>query len=260
MTKLAKEEDLNHLSFLREVSILKEGAKAFLKSKKREEEIPLFLKSAESKGDKTSVEAEKLSFLNIPFKPVLSEKLKKEVEKAYSPSLEKETVFLEDEKNSHSLDEGDFSTDFSEEAPLLKEKKKWDFSLPLFNKRKKVVVKYLDGKYAHIPVVEKELTNSMQIVNSKSLLVFCSNWVKTIFDNQIVFRAIPATGTNLLIFPKGHYYFVQFMYQKTPIHPTQEMIQQKLSPLKVFEFHDFKTFRNFVYEQMRSIQNEGDLV
>ena len=128
------------------------------------------------------------------------------------------------------------------------------FSIPFLNKRKKVRVKYVSNHYTQIPVVEKEITSSHQIKDSRSLLVFSSNWVKTIFENKILFKAIPATGTNLLIFPKGHYFFVQFAYQATPIHPTQEMIHQKLFPLKVLVFRDFKSFRNWVYEQMRQIE------
>ena len=236
MTQLEKEEDLNHLSFLREISVLKEQKETELKTKKTKE-----LK--DDLAPNTPKIQEKLTFLNIPFKPILSDKLQEEVAETFSA--------VPSQKSTLSMKE---AQDLIFENPV---KRKWDFQIPFLNKRKKVQVKYVSNKQVQIPVVEKEITSSHQIVDSRSLLVFSSSWIKTIFENKILFKAIPATGTNLLIFPKGHYFFVQFAYQATPIHPTQEMIHQKLSPLKVLVFRDFKSFRNWVYEQMREIEGEN---
>ena len=241
MTRLAKEEDLNHLSFLREISVLKEGEKVgFFKQQEEKESASKPLPLEATKDLKSPIQ-EKLSFLKIPFKPVLSEKLKKEVAENFSMSLREEKTNAAD-------------WEIMDVSQNELNKKKWDFSIPFLNKRKKVYVKYVSNNRNQIPVVEKEISSFHQIKDSRSLLVFSSNWVKTIFENKILFKAIPATGTNLLIFPKGHYFFVQFAYQATPIHPTQEMIHQKLSPLKVLVFRDFKPFRNWVYEQMRQIE------
>ncbi len=243
MTRVAKEEDLNHLSFLREISVLKEGEKTGFFNKQEDRKISKTKLIEEDKTPQSPIQ-EKLSFLKIPFKPVLSEKLKKEVAEKF-PTVS---------KNAKSDVSDLFVSDVSMDED---DKKKWDFSIPFLNKRKKVRVKYVSNHYTQIPVVEKEITSSHQIKDSRSLLVFSSSWVKTIFEDKILFKAIPATGTNLLIFPKGHYFFVQFAYQTTPIHPTQEMIHQKLSPLKVLVFRDFKSFRNWVYEQMRQIEGDG---
>lgn len=243
MTRVAKEEDLNHLSFLREISVLKEGEKTGFFNKQGDKKHLKTLSVEEDKTPQSPIQ-EKLSFLKIPFKPVLSEKLKKEVAEKFP------TVSKNAKSDVSDLDVSDVSMDEDD-------KKKWDFSIPFLNKRKKVRVKYVSNHYTHIPVVEKEITSSHQIKDSRSLLVFSSSWVKTIFEDKILFKAIPATGTNLLVFPKGHYFFVQFAYQTTPIHPTQEMIHQKLSPLKVLVFRDFKSFRIWVYEQMRQIEGDG---
>jgi len=243
MTQLAKEEDLNHLSFLREVSLLKEGEKIEKSPQKRAAKTPLKTNLKTTEEKLKSPLQEKLSFLNIPFKPVLEGELQKEVEEKFPSSSKAEPLFKEQ--------------DIFEEEEKGLDKKKWDFPFSFFNKRRKVQVKYLKAKHMQIPVVKKEIISSNKIVDSRSLLVFSSSWIKTIFADKILFKAIPATGTNLLMFPKGHYFFVQFVYQATPIHPTQEMIHQKLSPLKVFVFRDFKSFRNWVYEQMREIEGVG---
>ncbi len=254
MTQFAKEKDLNELSFLRELSVLKEGFDAH--------EPPFHTHKnlkTQTKGNK------KASFLNIPFKQSLTKNLIREVEKAFptpqnknikgkTPSLtilnaEKETKLATYPTVLNAS--ADTIPSFNSSEHPLSDKKPWSFSLPFLHKRRPVEIQYKTGEHAPIPVIKKEILSAHQIVDSKSLVVYSSSWVQTIFEDKILFKAIPATGTNLIIFPEGEFHFVQFAYQKTPIHPTQVMIQQKLAPKTVEVFHDFLSFRDWIYTKMR---------
>ena len=66
---------------------------------------------------------------------MLSEKLKKEVAEKFPNASKTE---------KSDLDIEDVSMD-------ALDKKKWDFSIPFLNKRKKVRVKYVSNNYTHIP-------------------------------------------------------------------------------------------------------------
>lgn len=253
MTQFAKEKDLNELSFLHTLPVLDEEP---------EDLQPTYHTKTNPFGRKNT------SFLNIPFKGKFAKNLIAEVEKAFPTTRNKYTnkqnknIILDVEKETKlstyptvlkATDE-DIPSFKTGQLSLSNDKKSWPFSLTFLRKRKPVEIQYKTGEHATIPVIKKEILSAHQIVDSKSLVIYSSTWVKTIFEDKILFRAIPATGTNLLILPKGRFYFVQFAYQKTPIHPTQLMIQQKLTPQKVEVFHDFLSFRDWIYTKMRDIQ------
>lgn len=256
MTQFAKEKDLNELSFLRELSVLKEGFDA--------NEPPFHTHKnlkPQTKGNK------KTSFLNIPFKKSLTKNLIREVEKTFptpqNKNLKAKAPFpiLDAEKETKLATYPTVLNASADAIPLFNskeqtpsDKKSWSFSLPFLHKRRPVEIQYKTGEHALIPVIKKEILSAHQIVDSKSLVVYSSSWVQTIFEGKILFKAIPATGTNLIILPEGEFHFVQFAYQKTPIHPTQTMIQQKLAPKKVEVFHDFLSFRDWIYSKMRQKQ------
>ena len=85
------------------------------------------------------------------------------------------------------------------------------------------------------------------------MLSYASDWTKTIFADRILFKAVPGSGTILLILPKGNIRFIQFNYKDTPIHPTQESFKSHLAPNKVYEFNQFIDYRNWLYNEMRNI-------
>ncbi len=130
--------------------------------------------------------------------------------------------------------------------------KKAPFSLRLYKKRRPVQVDFVADKENNttVPVIRRPIESAWQITDSKSLLSYCSDWVKSLFFDKAELRALPGTGTILIILPHGNLRFVQFIYKDTPIHPTQQAFQEKISPVEVSIFRDFKSFRDWMYDQI----------
>ena len=133
----------------------------------------------------------------------------------------------------------------------LKKKEKSSF-FPSFFKRKKQET-YRGDEEDGALIFRKHPTSTAQIINSKTLLSYASDWTKTIFADRILFKAVPGSGTILLILPKGNIRFIQFNYKDTPVHPTQESFKSHLAPNKVYEFNQFIDYRNWLYNEMRNI-------
>lgn len=135
----------------------------------------------------------------------------------------------------------------------LSEKQKSSFFSNLFKRRKKADTSFIKSNDKLIPVVKESITSPSQIINSKTLLSYASDWTRTIFSDRVLFKSVPGSGTILLILPKGNIRFIQFNYKNTPIHPVQEDFKSHLTPHKVHEFHHFIDYRNWLYEEMRKI-------
>ncbi len=171
-----------------------------------------------------------------------------------------ETFFSPIKDMAHSLktqivdlmDEFEKSRQSWQTFNALNAPKKAPFSLRLHKKRRPFQVDFVADKENNttVPVIRRPIESAWQITDSKSLLSYCSDWVKSLFFDKAELRALPGTGTILIILPHGNLRFVQFIYKDTPIHPTQQAFQEKISPVEVSIFRDFKSFRDWMYDQI----------
>lgn len=135
----------------------------------------------------------------------------------------------------------------------LREQQKPSFFSTLFKRKKNQAEVFVKNGKTYIPVIKESITSPAQIVNSKTLLSYASDWTRTIFSDRVLFKAVPGSGTIMLILPRGNIRFIQFNYKETPIHPTQEDFKTHLAPHKVHIFHHFIDYRNWLYEELRKI-------
>lgn len=141
-----------------------------------------------------------------------------------------------------------------ERLALLEENKHKGFFSPFFKrKRKPVEVGFLKQDNQSIPVVKKYIDSPHKINDTKSLISFSCDWIKTIFEDKIMVKSLNSTGTVLFILPKGNLRFVQFTHNATPLHVKQTQMQERLTPLKVMVFRNFYDFRSWIYEQMSTL-------
>lgn len=190
---------------------------------------------------------------SIPDTEELNEEKAAQIVAQKHAELKKMTAEVKEELSLLSQDIEKSKQDI-ERLCALEENKRKSFFAPLFKrKRKPIEIDYLEREKQVIPIVKKYIEAPYQIVDSKSLLSYASSWLKTIFENKVQMKALPSTGTVLIILPKGHFHFVQFAHGTTPLHIRQTAFQESLSPLKVNVFRNFYDFRNWIYEQMSTL-------
>lgn len=202
-----------------------------------------------------------ISFLKpIDIKEISKDKTDTDLNTETQNPIKEDTAFSPIETLAHSLKKeiSSLAESFEKSHTALKEfnylntLKKSPFSLKFFKNRQPVAVDFApdkEGKYT-IPVVRRPILSSHQIYDSKSLLSYCSDWVKSLFFDKAEFRALPGTGTILILLPHGNLRFVQFIYKDTPVHPTQLTFRKKISPIEIEVFHDFKSFRDWMYGEL----------
>lgn len=100
-----------------------------------------------------------------------------------------------------------------------------------------------------IPVINSTVCGSRLINDTPSLLDYCLKWCKTIFPNQIIFRAVHNTGTLLMIIPGGRLYFIQFIYGKETQNDFQKAFQCQIAPQPLFIFRSFQAFSAFMKDK-----------
>ena len=189
----------------------------------------------------------------LPVDEELTEEKAAQIVAQKHAELKKMTAEVKEELSLLSQDIEKSKQDI-ERLCALEENKRKSFFAPLFKrKRKPIEIDYLEREKQVIPIVKKYIEAPYQIVDSKSLLSYASSWLKTIFENKVQMKALPSTGTVLIILPKGHFHFVQFAHGTTPLHIRQTAFQESLSPLKVNVFRNFYDFRNWIYEQMSTL-------
>lgn len=265
-----KQHPLSNLDFLKPLSNLENTS--FAKITKNAEDS--YLKNKNNQEGTSTLPKRKIL---TPIKTKkITEPLIKEINlKERSPLLEttpqEEITFQTIEENAEK-----FKSDFKEITNIFKEqikdlsvdlqesKKQLDTLLSLkkkeksgslfsfFKKNKENKEEELLSKKKPLIVIKRP-SSCDQIIDSKTLLTYASDWTRTIFSERILFKAIPGSGTILLILPKGNIRFIQFNYKNTPVHPTQENFKSHLSPHKVYEFNQFIDYRNWLYSEIAKI-------
>ena len=261
---------LSNLSFLKPLSnlentsfgkITQNAEDSYLKNKNKEEGAnplpkrkiltPIKTKKiSESLIKEISLKEKMPLFETTPQEEITFQKIEENAEKFKSDFKEITNIFKEQIK--------DLSVDLQESKKQLdtllslkkKEKSSSLFSFFKKNKENKETKSLSTQKPL---VVVKRPYSSDQIIDSKTLLTYASDWTRTIFSERILFKAIPGSGTILLILPKGNIRFIQFNYKDTPVHPTQENFKLHLSPHKVYEFNQFIDYRNWIYSEIGKI-------
>lgn len=262
---------LNELSFLKPIneiektsmsSIINEADKAYQADNKKNNST---IKNSKAKCNVTPLQKKNSKkTLSLPSNPE---------KKLFDPSTTDEEITLKTiEENAEKFKASfkEITNDFKEQIKDLSfelqeskkslellakitEQEKPSFFSTLFKKKKNASTSFVKNGNQLIPVIKESITSPSQIINSKTLLHYASDWTRTIFSDRVLFKALPGSGTILVVLPKGNIHFIQFNYKDTPIHPTQEDFKSHLNPIKVHEFHHFIDYRNWIYNEIRKI-------